>query len=382
MNQIYLDNHATTQLDPRVLEAMLPYLKEKFGNASSIDHNYGNESAQAVKKAREQIASLINAKDPEDIIFTSGATESDNLAILGIARAMKKKGNHIITTQIEHKAVLESCHKLETEGFEITFLPVDRNGRINLNELKKSIKKETILITIIAANNEVGTIQELKEIGEIARINNVIFHTDAAQAFGHINLDVRDMKTDLISISSHKIYGPKGVGALYVNQENLSIKIEPLFYGGGQEMGYRSGTLNTPGIVGLGKAAEIAKKEMIETQKRLSNLRDKLCIGLKKEIEVEINGESPKRLAHNLNLYFPGIEAKALINEAKGVAMSAGSACTSKEVKPSHVLTAMGFDNDRIHSSIRLGLGRFTTEEEIRLAIKEIVRAAIKLKSI
>ena len=379
---IYLDNHATTKVDPRVLEAMMPFFSDSFGNASSIDHIYGNEAASAVKTAREKVANLINSKDPDDIIFTSGATESDNMAILGVARALKNKGNHIITVRTEHKAVLESCNRLEKEGFQITYLPVDYNGCIKFEDLKKAIKKDTILITIMAANNEVGTIAPLKAIGEFAKENNIIFHTDAAQAFGHIPIDVIDMKIDLLSISGHKIYGPKGIGALYINQDNMKLKIDPLMFGGGQEFGYRPGTYNTPGIVGLGKAAELAKIEMTEESKRLSKLRDMLYRQISSQLPVEINGNAKEKLSHNLNLYFPGIEGKALINEAKGIAISAGSACTSKEVKPSHVLTAMGFDNDRIHSSIRIGLGRFTTKEEISLAVKEIVKAVLKLKRV
>jgi len=377
---IYLDNHATTKVDPRVLESMMPFFTSTFGNPSSIDHTYGNEAAAAVAMARAKVANLIGA-DPEEIIFTSGATEADNLAILGIARRLRSRGNHVITSSTEHKAVLEACKQLEKEGFSVTYLGVDEGGFINLTELENAVNDKTILITIMAANNEIGTIAPLREIGKIAQKHKVLFHTDAAQAFGHIPLNVRQMNIDSMSISGHKLHGPKGIGALYLRQEYPPVLLEPLTFGGGQENNIRPGTLNVPGIVGLGIAAECAQTEMLETTKRVSALRDKLHKGIAAEIDVKVNGPLKNKLAHNLNLFFPGMEAKALINEAKEIAISAGSACTSTDVKPSHVLIAIGHDADRAYSSLRFGLSKFTTKEEIERAIISITKAAKKLQS-
>lgn len=379
-NQIYLDNHATTPIDERVLRVMLPFFTQSFGNPSSVDHAFGNEALVAVSQAREQVAKVIGAF-PEEIIFTSGATEADNLAILGAARKLKNRGNHIITSPTEHKAVLETCKTLEGEGFDVTYLPVDKEGQINLIALEKAINSKTILISIMAANNEIGTIAPLKEIGRIARKHGILFHTDAAQAFGHIPLDVRDMNIDLMSISGHKIYGPKGVGALFIRQEHPAVKLTPLFYGGGQEGSIRPGTLNVPGIVGLGMAAEFANTEMQVIAKKTAILRDRLLRGIAAEVPIEVNGSSHYKLPHNLNLFFPNIEAKALINEAKEIAISAGSACTSTEVKPSHVITALGYDAERAYCSVRFGLSKFTTEKEIEKTIALITRAAKKLRS-
>lgn len=376
---IYLDNHATTPLDPRVLDEMLIYFKEKFGNASSIDHIYGNETLQAINDSRQSIATLINS-DTEEIIFTSGATESDNLALFGIADYLKEKGNHIITSVIEHKAILNSCKKLENNGYNITYLGVNKDGVIDINELKRTISSKTILISIMAANNEIGTISPLKEIGIIAHKNGILFHTDAAQAFGHVPINVRDMNIDLMSISGHKVYGPKGIGALYVKQ---GIKLTPMIYGGSQERSLRSGTLNVPGIVGLGAAAKLAKAEMKESISRLTNLRHKLYEGISSKIDVEINGPPINRLPHNLSLYIKDVDAKALINEVKDfIAISSGSACNSSDVKPSHVIVALGYDDNRAYSTIRFGLGRFTTEEDIDKAIDVVVDKVKKLKSL
>jgi cysteine desulfurase len=376
---IYLDHHATTPLDPQVLETMLPFYKDKFGNASSIDHSYGNDALAAVNTAREKIGGVIHAES-EEIIFTSGATEADNLALFGVAQQHKDKGSHIITCVTEHKAILDSCKKLESMGFDISYLPVDVNGCIDLKELEDLITPKTILISIMAANNEIGTIAPLKEIGKLAHEKGVLFHTDAAQAFGHIPLDVKDMNIDLMSISAHKIYGPKGIGALFIKR---SIKLQPITYGGGHERGLRSGTLNVPGIVGLAKAAEIAHKEMNQTSNKLQMLSEKLYKGIAAKVKVEKNGDTQHKLTHNLNLFFEGIDAKALINEVKDdVALSAGSACTSEDVNPSHVIIALGYDEDRAFSSIRFGLGRFTTEKDIDKVVNVIAQAATKLKNL
>jgi cysteine desulfurase len=379
---IYLDHHATTPMDERVLKEMLPYFCEKFGNASSIDHVYGNEAQFAINNARQQVANMINC-EPEEIIFTSGATESDNLAIFGIAEKLKDKGNHIITSKTEHKAVLDSCKHLESMGYDITYLGVNDNGEIDLKELEANITPETVLISIMSANNEVGTIASITEIGEIAHRKGVIFHTDSAQAYGHIPLDVKSMNIDMMSISGHKIYGPKGIGALYVRNKNPLVQIAPLIFGGGHEKGFRSGTLNVPSIVGLGKASEIAKQEMSESAKRISKLRDRLFEGISAKVKVEINGNSKNKLSNNLNLYFEDVDAKALINEVKDdLAISTGSACNSEDMSPSHVLIAMGMDKERAYCSVRIGLGKGTTETEIKTAINIITKIVIKLRNL
>jgi cysteine desulfurase len=373
---IYLDNHATTKMDERVLKEMLPYFCDKYGNPASIDHIYGNETQTAVDEARKKIASSINANE-EEIIFTSGATESDNLALSGIVEYLKNKGNHIITTKIEHKAILDTCKKLESKGFKISYLDVNKEGVIDLKELNECIRPETILISIMAANNEIGVIQPIKKIGELAKNNNIVFHTDAAQAFGYISLNVNENKIDLMSLSGHKIYGPKGIGILYVRK---GVKLEPLILGGGHERGLRSGTLNTPLIVGMGKACEIFKKEDII---KIKQLRDKLFDGIKSKSNIELNGSFENRLPNNLNIYLPGISAKALINEVKDkIAISSGSACTSTEIKPSHVILALGYEEGRADSSIRIGLGRFNTEEEINSTIKIINETIYKLNNL
>lgn len=369
---IYLDHHATTPLDPAVLEAMLPYFKEQFGNPASIDHYYGSQAFQAVEAARQSIASLINA-EPEEIIFTSGATEADNLALLGIVR----EGRHIITCATEHKAVLDPCKQLKVEDCAVSYIDVNHNGEIYLESLEDTITKKTVMISVMAANNEVGTISPLKAIGCMAESREVLFHTDAAQAFGHIPLDVRDMKISLMSLSGHKIYGPKGIGALYVRR---GTKLKPLLHGGGHERGIRPGSLNVPAIVGFGKAAEIAKNE---DESRIGLLTKRLFEGIARKVTVEVNGNAKHKLVHNLNVYFEGVDAKALVNEVKDeVAVSTGAACTTNEVSPSHVLKAIGCSEERAYSSIRFGLGRYTTEEEIDRTINVITRAVNKLRNL
>ncbi|MGB9693936.1 MAG: cysteine desulfurase family protein [Fervidobacterium sp.] len=380
---IYLDSQATTPLDPRVLEEMLPYFTERFGNASSIDHLYGSEASEAVENARKKIARCINAK-PEDIIFTSGATESNNIAILGIAEKHVAKGDHIITCVTEHKSVLDVCKHLEKMGKRVTYVPVDKFGMVDLKKLEEAICDKTILISVMTANNEIGTIAPINEIGEIAKKYDVLFHTDAAQAAGHIPLDVEKSKVDLMSISAHKMYGPKGVGALYVRHSNLNAKPFPIIYGGGHEQGIRSGTLNVPGIIGFGKAFEIAVKEMGEENKRFDRWRKYMWDVFKeKGSPVELNGHPEKRLSHNLNVSFEGVENKALIRAVSSkLAISSGSACTTLNVEPSHVILALGFGSERAHTSIRIGFTRFNAEEEIEFATKIIVENVSKLRKI
>ena len=378
---IYLDHHATTPVDPRVFETMTPYFTENFGNASSLDHTYGYDASDAVKKARETIANAIGANVAE-IIFTSGATESDNLALIGVMEKNKEKGNHLITCATEHKAILDTAHHLESLGYKVTFLPVDEFGQINLESLKEAITEQTILISIMAANNEIGTIADIAEIGKITHENDVLFHTDAAQAVGHFPIDVQKMNIDLMSFSSHKIYGPKGIGALYVRSLSPRVKIDSIVYGGGQERNIRSGTLNVPGIVGFAKAIEIAQKEMEQENEKFKKWMNIMLAKLS-EAGAKLNGHPEKRLAHNLNVRFDGIESKAIINSvSKKIAISAGSACTTQVVEPSHVLLALGLSEDQTHSSIRVGCGRFNTEEEIKVAADEIYHAVESLAKI
>ena len=378
-----MDYHATTPVDPRVLEEMLPYFSKNFGNAASIDHIYGAEASFAVEKAREKIANLVNAR-PEEIIFTSGATESDNIAIIGIMERYADKGNHLITSTTEHKAVLDSCKRLESLGKKISYVPVDKFGIINLEKLENLITNDTVLISVMTANNEIGTIAPIAKIGQIARNHGAFFHTDAAQAVGHIPIDVQEMNIDLMSISAHKLYGPKGIGALYVRGSNPRVKASPVIYGGGHERGMRSGTLNVPGIVGFGKAAEIAKKEMTSEGKRLGSWTVKMLSEFKNNIEdIELNGHPNERLPHNLNIYLKGVESRALIQSLNSqLAFSAGSACTTAKVEPSYVLLALGFGEERAHSSVRFGLGRFNTEEEIDYAIQCLIHAVKQLRQI
>ena len=380
-DRIYLDHNATTPVDPRVLDAMLPYFTEIYGNASSVDHEYGYEAKQAVDQAREQVAELINAR-PEEIIWTSGATEAINLALFGVAEKYADKGDHIITCQTEHKAVLDTCRRLEQLGKQITYLPVDRYGRIAPDDVRRAITPKTILISIMAANNEIGTIAPLAEIGAIAKEQGILFHSDAAQAFGHISLDVRTINVNLMSISAHKIYGPKGVGALYSQRGNPFVRLTPLIYGGGHERGVRSGTLNTPGIVGLGAAAKLCRLQSEETD-RFRQMTSFMYEQLREKLgNVELNGHPTDRLPNNLNLYIKGVESKSLIVQLKDVAISTGSACTSLHVEPSHVLKALGHSDERIHQSVRLGVGRFTTQQQVEAASERMIQAVHVLRTL
>lgn len=356
---VYLDHHATTPVDPRVLKVMLPYFNEQFGNAASIDHEYGATAGHTVEKARRQIAGGINAQ-PDEIIFTSGATEADNLAIIGAAEQYAARGKHLITCVTEHKAVLDTCRHLERLGWAVTYLPVDRYGLVDPEDVRRAITPQTVLISIMTANNEIGTIAPVAEIGRIARAHEVLFHTDAAQAVGHIPVDVEAMNIDLLSMSAHKLYGPQGVGALYVRKRRPRVRVAPLIHGGGHERGMRSGTMNLPGIVGFGCAVELATREMSLEAERLSGLRELLWTKLQAEIEgIELNGHPTQRLPHNLSVAIPGVESRSLLVQLKhDVALSTGSACTTAKVEPSHVLLALGFSDERAHSSIRFGLGR------------------------
>ena len=372
---IYLDHHATTPLDPRVLDAMMPYFTEKFGNASSLDHPYGYEASVAVEDAREKIANVIGARHDE-IIFTSGATESDNIALIGSMQKYVDRGNHLITCVTEHKAVLDTARHLESIGKIVTYLPVNQFGEINLEELESAVTDETVMISIMTANNEVGTIADVESIGKIAHEHEVIFHTDAAQAVGHIPMDVQKMNIDLMSFSAHKMYGPKGIGALYVRGVKPRVKPDPIFHGGGQERNIRSGTLNVPGIVGFGKAMEIAVNEMNSENKRFKEWSDLMLKEFEK-VGGKLNGHPTNRLSHNLNVCFPGIESKAIINSiSKEIAISAGSACTTHIVEPSHVLLAIGLDEERTHTAIRMGIGRFNNKSEIQYCI-DVIKTAV-----
>jgi len=380
MKRIYVDNAATTQVDPEVISALSPYLDIRYGNASSI-HSFGREAHEGVENARKQVAELIDAS-PKSILFTSGGTESDNTAIKGVAFKHRNKGKHIITSDIEHPAVLETCRYLESIGFKVTYLPVDRQGLISLESLEKSISKETILITVMHANNEIGTIEPIQEIGEVAQKNEITFHTDAIQTTGKIPLDVRRLKVDLLSISAHKIYGPKGVGVLFRRE---GVVIEPLLHGGGHEGGLRSGTENVAGIVGMGKAAELAKARMAEDLDRLTTLRDKLIRRVLTETEESyLNGHQEKRLPNNAHFRFSGIEGESLLLslDEKGIAASTGSACSSKKLLPSHVLMAIGLNEVQAHGSLRLSLGRCNTGQEIDYICDSLSEAIERLRAI
>jgi len=379
---IYMDNHATTPLDPRVLDAMMPYLTSTFGNAASRNHSFGWEAEKAVEAAREQIAKLIGATAKE-IIFTSGATESNNLAIKGIAEMYRERGNHIITQVTEHKAVLDTCKRMEKAGFRVTYLPVKADGLIDLDDLKRAIDDKTILVTIMFANNEIGVLQPVAEIGKICREKGVIFHTDAVQAIGKVPVDVNSMSIDVLSLSGHKIYGPKGVGALYVRRRNPRVQISEQINGGGHERGMRSGTLNVPGIVGLGKACEIAREEMASEDKRLRALRDKLKTKLESSLDyIHVNGSMEHRLPGNLNMSFVYVEGESLLMGINDVAVSSGSACTSATLEPSYVLKALGLGDDVAHSSIRFGLGRFNTEAEVDYVSDKVIDIVLKLREL
>ncbi|MBM3599337.1 MAG: IscS subfamily cysteine desulfurase [Alphaproteobacteria bacterium] len=366
-------------MDPRVLDAMMPYFIEKFGNPHSRNHAYGWEAEEAVEKARAQIAHIIGA-DEREIVFTSGATESNNLAIQGVAHFYKDRKNHIITAVTEHKCVLDTCRHLEQEGFKVTYLPVKENGLIDLDVLKAAITDKTVLLSVMAVNNEIGVIQPMKEIGEICRSRGVFFHTDCAQAVGKIPLDVDEMKIDLMSISGHKIYGPKGVGALYVRRKPR-VRLQALIHGGGQERGMRSGTLATPLCVGLGEACAIAEREMGAEAERLRYLRDRLYKGITEKLtHVYLNGDLDQRIPGNLNLSFSCVEGESLMMAIKNLSVSSGSACTSASLEPSYVLRALGVEEELAHTSLRLGIGRFTTEQDIDYAIEEIVAHVQKLR--
>jgi cysteine desulfurase len=376
---IYLDYQSTTPCDPRVLETMLPYFTEEFGNPHSRSHVYGWRAEEAVERARSQIAAILNA-DPREVIFTSGATESNNLALKGVAQFYKAQKDHIVTCVTEHKCVLDSCRHLEQVGFKITYLPVEKNGIINLSQLREAITDRTSLVSIMAVNNEIGVIQPLEEIGKICREKGVFFHTDAAQAVGKISLDVEAMNIDLLSLSSHKIYGPKGVGALYVRRKPR-VRLVSLIDGGGQERGMRSGTLSTPLCVGLGKACEIAKEEMIAENTTLITLRNRFYQKVTTELdEVYINGDFDKRIPGNLNLSFAHVEGEGLMMGIKDLAVSSGSACTSASLEPSYVLRALGVEVEMAHTSLRIGLGRFTTEAEVDEAAEKIITEVHRLR--
>jgi cysteine desulfurase len=379
---IYMDNHATTPVDPRVIDAMLPYFNEKFGNSASRNHSFGWTAEEAVENARAQVARLINAT-PKEIVFTSGATESDNLAIKGAAEMYREKGNHIITQVTEHKAVLDACKRLEKYGYEVTYLPVGKDGRVDLEELRNAITSKTILITIMYANNEIGVIQPIAEIGKIAKEKGVFFHTDAVQACGKIPVDVQKDNIDLLSISAHKMYGPKGVGALYVRRRNPRVQLASIIDGGGHERGMRSGTLNVPGIVGFGKAAELCQQEMPQESKRMAALRDRLKDHIFAKLdEVYINGSMTHHLPNNLNISFAFVEGESLLMGINDVAVSSGSACTSATLEPSYVLKALGVGEDLAHTSIRFGLGRFNTEEEVDYVANRVIEVVSRLREL
>ena len=380
---VYLDNHATTPTDPRVLEAMLPYFGEKFGNAASRSHAFGWEAEAAVDEAREQVAQIIQAASPREIVFTSGATESDNLAIKGVAEAYGDKGNHIVTCSTEHRAVLDSCKALERRGFRVTYLGVDRYGTVRLDQLREAVTDKTVLISVMAANNEIGTVQPIREIGQLAKEKGVVYHCDATQGVGKIPMSVEEMGIDLLSLSGHKIYGPKGVGALYVRSKRPKVRVSPIIDGGGHERGMRSGTLNVPGIVGLGKACQISMHELTREAARLTELRARLKDGIFGQLdEVYVNGHPTERLPGNLNLSFAHVEGESLMMALKEIAVSSGSACTSAALEPSYVLRALGIPEELAHTSIRFGLGRFNTEEEVDYAIRRVVEEVTRLRAL
>jgi len=374
---IYLDYQATTPMDERVLSAMLPFFRERFGNAASRNHSFGWEAEKAVETARAQIATLIHA-EPKEIVFTSGATESDNLAIKGVAEMYRDQGRHLITAPTEHKAVLDTCKRLEQEGCEVTMLPVDKTGLVRVDDVAKAIRKDTVLVSLMAANNEVGTVHPIAEIGRLCKERGVLFHTDATQAVGKLPVDVEKMGIDLLSISGHKMYGPKGIGALYVRRRSPRVRLMAQMDGGGHERGMRSGTLNVPSIVGLGKACELCGEELESEGRRLTGLRDRLWKKLSTDLdEIFLNGHPTQRLPGNLNVSFAYVEGEGLMMGMKDLAVSSGSACTSASLEPSYVLRALGVGEDLAHTSIRFGFGRFTTPEEIDQA-SEVAVAAVK----
>jgi cysteine desulfurase len=377
---IYMDYHATTPVDPRVLETMVPYFTDVFGNAASRNHAFGWAAEEAVTTARKQVADLIGAGTKE-IIFTSGATESNNLAIKGVAEMYREKGNHVITCVIEHKAVIDACKRLEKQGARVTYLPVQKDGRVSLDELRAAITDKTILITIMAANNEIGVLQPIAEIGAIAKEHGIIFHTDAVQAAGKVPFDVNEAKVDLVSLTAHKMYGPKGVGALYVRKRNPRVLLAEQISGGGHERGMRSGTLNVPGIAGFGAAAALAQAEMATESERLRGLRDRLNDKLHANLdEIYVNGSTEHRLPHSLNISFAYVEGESLLMGINDVAVSSGSACTSASLEPSYVLKALGAGDDLAHSSIRFGLGRWTTEGEVDYVVEQLTSVVRRLR--
>jgi cysteine desulfurase len=379
-SRIYLDYNATTPIDPRVLDEMLPYLKDRFGNAASRTHGFGHEAESAVDLAREQIASLINASSKE-IIWTSGATESDNIAVKGFAWMNQEKGKHIITQQTEHKAVIDPAKYLELHGYDVTFLPVDKTGRVSADQVREAMRDDTILVSIMYANNEIGTVQPIAEIGALCKEKGVVFHTDATQAFGKMPIDVEAMGIDLLSCSAHKIYGPKGIGVLYARRRGPRVRCEPVLHGGGHERGMRSGTLNVPGIVGMGKAAEIAEKELEEEARRETGLRNRLWQGFKEKLDdISWNSDPTHCLPNTLNASFAFVEGESLMMGIDPIAVSSGSACTSASLEPSYVLRALGIDVELAHSSIRFSLGRFTTAEEIEETIERVTATVIRLR--
>lgn len=393
---IYMDHHATTPVDPRVLEAMLPYFGETFGNAASRNHVFGWEAEAAVDEARRQIAAALNASEKE-VIFTSGATEANNLAIFGVARAYREKGTHVVTGATEHRAVLDACQELEREGFTVTYLPPERDGHVAPERVADAIGDRTILVTLMLANNEIGTINRIAAVGEVCRAKGALLHTDAVQGFGKVPFDVEAMRVDLASVTAHKLYGPKGIGALYVRGRNPRVRLAPILYGGGHERGMRSGTLNVPGIVGFGRAVEISMAEMEPEARRLRLLRRRLHSGITARLDqVYLNGaplpriepdgslapgEEEWRLPGNLNLSFAGVEGEALLMGVRDVAVSSGSACTSASLRPSHVLQALGVEAELAHASIRFGLGRGNTEEEVDFAVEKVVAGVTRLRS-
>ncbi|WP_321904575.1 IscS subfamily cysteine desulfurase [Paraburkholderia tropica] len=377
---IYMDYSATTPVDPRVVEKMIPYLREQFGNPASRSHAYGWDAERAVEEAREQVAALVNA-DPREIIWTSGATESDNLAIKGAAHFYKSKGKHIITVKTEHKAVLDTCRELEREGYEVTYLPVLENGLIDLEAFKAAIRPDTILVSVMHVNNEIGVIQDIETIGEICREKGIVFHVDAAQSTGKAPIDLQKLKVDLMSFSAHKTYGPKGIGALYVRRKPR-VRIEAQMHGGGHERGMRSGTLATHQIVGMGEAFRIAREEMATENERVRMLRDRLLKGLSEIEETYVNGDMEQRVPHNLNISFNFVEGESLIMAVKDVAVSSGSACTSASLEPSYVLRALGRNDELAHSSIRFTVGRFTTEQDVDYVINLLKTKIAKLREL
>jgi len=393
---IYMDNNATTQVDPRVLDAMLPYFGDVYGNAASRSHGFGWEAEEAVSTARGQIAALIGAK-PKEIIFTSGATESDNLTVRGVVEFYKDKGNHVITQVTEHKAILDTCRALEREGkAEVTYLPVDKEGRVSPDDVRRAITDKTVLVTIMYANNEVGTIQPIGDIGKVARERGVLFHTDAVQGAGKLPIDVEAMCIDLLSITAHKMYGPKGVGALYVRSKGPRVRLTPIIYGGGHERGMRSGTLNVPGIVGFGKACELCREHMADEEQRVLGLRERLREQIFAELdEVYLNGHPTHRLPGNLNVSFAFVEGESMLMGLNGsvhpiaasasmapIAVSSGSACTSATLEPSYVLKALGVGDDLAHTSIRFGMGRFNTEEEVDYVAERVIHEVRRLREL